>query len=73
MHGLCLSNNGQAAPSSMCESDAVYNYMWGPTEFNAPGTLKNFDKTGKLHPLKPAALFIAGRYNEVRPESIYKF
>ncbi len=67
-----------AVRSSTCEgvagfNDAVYNYMWGPTEFNAPGTLKNFDRTGELPTLKQAVLFIAGRYDEVRPETIYKF
>lgn len=65
-------------PPSTCDgvlgfNDAVYNYMWGPTEFNAPGTLKNFDRTGDLHKLKQAVLFIGGRYDEVRPETIYKF
>lgn len=50
----------------------VYNYMWGPTEFSAPGTLRTFDRVGRLHELKTAVLFIGGRYDEVRPETIYK-
>ncbi len=66
------------APSLTCEgvsgfNNAVYNYMWGPTEFHAPGTLKNFDRTGDMHHIKQPVLFIAGRYDEVRPETIYKF
>ncbi len=26
-------------------NDTIYNYMWGPTEFNSTGTLLNFDRT----------------------------
>ena len=66
------------APSATCEgvsgfNNAVYNYMWGPTEFSAPGTLKNFDRTADLHSIQEPVLFIAGRYDEVRPATIYQF
>ncbi len=65
-------------PASTCEgvsgfNNAVYNYMWGPTEFSAPGTLKNFDRTADLHSIQEPVLFIAGRYDEVRPATIYQF
>jgi len=50
-----------------------YNYMWGPTEFNATGTLKNFDRTNRLHEIKQPVLFIAGQFDEARPETMYKF
>ena len=50
-----------------------YNFMWGPTEFNATGTLKNFDRTDRLHELKQPVLFIAGEYDEARPETMYSF
>lgn len=51
----------------------IYNYMWGSTEFNATGTLKNFDRTSNLHQLKLPVLFIAGEYDEARPETMYSF
>jgi proline iminopeptidase len=50
-----------------------YNYMWGPTEFNATGTLKTFDRTSRLHELKQPVLFIAGQYDEARPETMYRY
>ena len=51
----------------------IYNYMWGPTEFNATGTLKNFDRVGDLHQLKLPVLFIAGEFDEARPETMHRF
>ncbi|MBA7527415.1 Proline iminopeptidase [subsurface metagenome] len=54
-------------------NSAIYNYMWGPTEFNATGTLINFDRTHRLHELKLPVLFIAGEYDEVRVETLYSF
>ncbi len=64
--------------SSSCDgvpgsNHQVYNYMWGSTEFNATGTLKNFDRTDYLHEIKEPVLFIAGRQDEARPETMYKF
>ena len=51
----------------------VYNYMWGPTEFNATGTLRSFERTENLKEIKQPVLFITGRYDEARPETIYEF
>jgi len=65
-------------PPSICEgslgfNEQPYNYMWGPTEFNATGTLKNFDRTNRLHEIKQPVLFIAGQFDEARPETMYSF
>lgn len=51
----------------------VYGYMWGPTEFTATGTLIDFDRTDRLHELEPPVMFIAGRYDEARPETMFEF
>lgn len=51
----------------------IYNYMWGPTEFNATGTLKHFDRTADLKNITPPILFMAGEFDEARPETMYKF
>lgn len=51
----------------------VYQFMWGPTEFTSTGTLKNFDRTDRLHELKVPVLFVAGQYDEARPETMYEF
>ena len=51
----------------------IYRYMWGPTEFNATGTLKNFDRTSNLHEINEPVLFMTGRFDEARPETMYEF
>lgn len=51
----------------------IYFYMWGPTEFNCIGTLKNFDRTKDLQRLDYPMLFIIGEFDEVRVETINKF
>lgn len=51
----------------------VYNYMWGPTEFTALGTLKDFDRAKDLSKIKEPVLFLAGEYDEARPETMYKY
>lgn len=51
----------------------VYNYMWGPTEFTATGTLLRFDRTNRLKELKQPVLFIGGKYDEARPETMKQF
>lgn len=54
-------------------NDTIYKYMWGPTEFNATGTLFNFDRTAYLNKIKEPILFVAGEYDEARPETMYRY
>jgi len=51
----------------------IYNYMWGPTEFYATGTLVDFDVTDRLHEIDVPVLFMAGEFDEARPERIAEF
>jgi proline iminopeptidase len=51
----------------------VYEYMWGPTEFHATGTLIDFDVTDRLHEIDVPVLFIAGEFDEARPETVAEF
>lgn len=48
---------------------AVYNTMWGPSEFHVTGNLKNFDITARLAEIKVPTLFTCGRYDECTPEA----
>ncbi len=48
----------------------VYGYMWGPSEFTALGTLKDYDRTNRLSEIKIPTLFIAGEYDEARPSTV---
>jgi proline iminopeptidase len=47
----------------------VYNAMWGPNEFIATGTLKNYDRSARLREIDLPALFLCGRHDEATPES----
>ncbi|MCP9198823.1 proline iminopeptidase-family hydrolase [Gramella sp. GC03-9] len=65
-------------PVAECEgvggfNSEVYNYMWGPTEFTATGTLLDFDRTDDLDEIEEPILFIAGEYDEARPETMYEY
>jgi proline iminopeptidase len=51
----------------------VYEHMWGPTEFYAIGNLRNIDVTDHPSELDIPVLFIIGRYDEARPETVKGF
>ena len=51
-------------------NSALYNYMWGPSEFTALGTLKDYDRTNELSKIKVPTLFIAGEFDEARPNTV---
>jgi len=47
----------------------VYMYMWGPSEFNPTGTLKDFDVTEDLHTITCPSLYTCGEYDTASPEA----
>ncbi len=57
------------APSN----SVIYKYMWGPTEFNATGTLLDFDVTPRLSEIDVPVLLMAGEHDEARPETLSRF
>jgi proline iminopeptidase len=66
-------------PSSPPECDGaprnevIYRHMWGPTEFRATGTLLEFDVTPRLSEIDVPVLFLAGEFDEARPETVAGF
>jgi proline iminopeptidase len=50
-------------------SPDVYGTMWGPTEFFATGSLKDYDRSAELENIRVPTLFISGRYDEATPET----
>ena len=54
-------------------NDEIYQLMWGPTEFRATGSLVGFDVTHDLGKLHMPILFLVGRYDEARPETVARF
>lgn len=72
-----VSRGEPAEPMEDC-SDApwnplIYNTMWGPTEFRATGTLVDFDLSDRLHEIDVPVLFIAGEFDEARPERLAEY
>ena len=52
---------------------SVYEYMWGPSEFTATGTLLNYDRIDQLSKVKVPVLFITGEFDEARPATVKYF
>ena len=52
---------------------SVYNYMWGPSEFTATGTLLDYERTDQLIKIRVPTLYICGEYDESRPETVKYF
>jgi proline iminopeptidase len=48
----------------------VYTYMGGPSEFTMTGSLKDYDRTGRLGEIKVPTLFITGEFDEARPSTV---
>lgn len=51
-------------------SSFIYNFMWGPSEFTATGTLRDYDNHQSLKDVKVPALFTTGEFDEARPATI---
>jgi len=73
-----LARKKGVAPSIACvdvpkSNRAIYQYMWGPTEFNATGTLRSFDRISDLSNITKPTLFIGGEFDEVLPETLYYY
>ena len=51
----------------LAEWPEVYETMWGPNEFNASGTLKDWDITQRLGEIRVPALVLGGRFDEATP------
>lgn len=51
----------------------LYGYMWGPSEFMATGTLKDYNREADLPKLDLPVLFTTGRHDEATPETVQHF
>ena len=64
-------------PEPACEgitsNGTVYRQMWGPTEFNATGSLRTWDRAADLPRLTLPVLFTAGEFDEARPSTLEAF
>jgi proline iminopeptidase len=48
----------------------LYGYMWGPSEFTATGTLRDYDRTSRLGELNLPVLYTTGEFDEARPTTV---
>ena len=73
-----MSRKKGLPPATGCDgvpksNKAIYEHMWGTTEFSATGTLKTFDRMNDLHNITKPTLFIGGEFDEVLPETLYYY
>jgi proline iminopeptidase len=47
--------------------DAVYQYMWGPSEFTCTGTLGTYERADQLASLRVPTLYTCGEFDEATP------
>ncbi|MGB8955813.1 MAG: proline iminopeptidase-family hydrolase [Tumebacillaceae bacterium] len=57
-------------PEDRPSGKVVYHTMWGPSEFCATGNLKTYDVTAQLHEIEISTLFLCGRHDETKPETL---
>jgi len=55
------------------DNEKMYETMWGPTEFFAPGSLKNYDVGSRLPGIRVPTLMICGEYDEAVPKSCQRY
>ena len=48
---------------------AIYNHMWGASEFSATGTLRDYDRTGALPDINVPTLILCGEHDEATPQT----
>lgn len=48
----------------------IYGTMWGPSEFTATGTLRDYDATGWIGEIDVPVLFTTGEFDEARPSTV---
>ena len=51
-------------------NEAVYQVMWGPSEFAPSGTLKEYTRENDLSKIRVPTLFTCGRFDEATPETV---
>lgn len=70
-------SRGDAKESVSCDdaprSTLIYEQMWGPTEFYATGSLRDFDVSDRLGEITIPTLFVTGEFDEARPDTVKAF
>ena len=51
-------------------NDAIYELMWGTSEWNMTGSLRYYERTERLGELAVPVVWVCGRDDEARPETL---
>ncbi len=51
----------------------IYEYMWGPSEFEPSGTLKTYSRVSDISSIKVPTLIICGEHDEATPTTGIKY
>lgn len=63
----------ELAHSAAQFNDALYNHLWGPSEFTATGLVRDYDAEQRLGELAMPVLITAGEHDEARPATMRHF
>jgi proline iminopeptidase len=55
---------------NLVSGKAIYEYMWGPSEFTSTGSLRNYDRLEQLATISVPVLLFTGQYDEARPATV---
>lgn len=64
---------GSKRKNPNAHGNKVYEFMWGPSEFGATGTLKTYEREKDLRRIKVPVLLMGGHYDEATPEAVKRF
>jgi proline iminopeptidase len=59
--------------AGVTSNSAIYEYMWGPTEFSSTGSLRRWSRAEDLARLTQPTLLIAGEFDESRPARLEQY
>lgn len=68
-----VRKSADCAASPRAFNSELYEYMWGPSEFVSTGTLRDYDRIGRLSEITVPTMFLVGQYDEARPETMREF
>ena len=70
-HVIRLKNPKKRPPNP--NGSKVYEFMWGPSEFEPTGTLKQYGRTSQLSRISIPTMIICGEYDEATPGTGKKY
>ncbi|MCT8329500.1 proline iminopeptidase-family hydrolase [Albidovulum sediminis] len=54
-------------------NQSLYTHIWGPSEFTARGTIRDYDGSPRLAEVSAPVLYVCGEHDEARPATLREF